>query len=170
MAGSGQCKICGGGGAYLNPTGVIDATADVSAEDDDVVYDPFAYKNATFYCDVQSIRTNHIYPDGKLYSDANHAGGAEDVEFGFVSDLGFNYTFPAGYNYIGCLGAGPEDPESSSSIVPYSGEFDVCISNNPPFFLTTDTTPIGNTPRLLFTDPNTGLNRARVDSCIFIIK
>jgi len=160
LSGSGQCKICGGGGAYLNPTGDVGATLGVSAEEDDVVYDPFAYKNATFYCDVQSIRTNHIYPDGKFFSDANHAGGAEDVEFGFVSDLGFNYTFP--YNFTGCLGAGPEDSESSSSIVPYSGEFDVCNSNTPPFFLTPETKYIGDTPLLEFLDPNTGLNRARV--------
>jgi len=157
LSGSGQCKICGGGGAYLNPTGVIGETS-VSVEDDEVVYDPFAYKNGTFYCDVDQIRTNHIYPDDKEYSVANHAGQATDVEFGFVSDSGFNYTFPAGYKFIGCLGAGAED---ASSIVPYSGEFDVCNGNNPPFFLTTDTTPIGNTPRLLYTDPNTGLNRAR---------
>eukprot|EP00959_Pyramimonas_sp_CCMP1952_P229487 4798226-Pyramimonas_sp.AAC.2 len=38
LSGTGQCKICGGGGAYLNPTGVPGAVEGVSAEDDEVVY------------------------------------------------------------------------------------------------------------------------------------
>ena len=40
LSGTGQCKICGGGGAYKNPTGVP-GEGSVKIEDDDVVYDPY---------------------------------------------------------------------------------------------------------------------------------
>ena len=76
-----------------------------------------------------------------------------------MSDPAWDYTFPPGYDFQGCLGAGPED---ASSIVPYHGDYDTCNTNSPPFFITPTTIPQGDTPDLLFSDNQVGLPRAKV--------
>lgn len=111
--GTGQCKMCGGGGtSEFLYGGSVNMPKVVKYEED-------ALKNTTKYCVPQRIAT------GQAVKSCCYAG-ANTLEFGTQ------------YFSAGCLGAGTAD--SSQSIVPYVGSLDSCLMNTPPYFLTQYTT------------------------------
>eukprot|EP00239_Pterosperma_sp_CCMP1384_P004716 CAMPEP_0197855464 /NCGR_PEP_ID=MMETSP1438-20131217/26697_1 /TAXON_ID=1461541 /ORGANISM="Pterosperma sp., Strain CCMP1384" /LENGTH=1343 /DNA_ID=CAMNT_0043470583 /DNA_START=38 /DNA_END=4069 /DNA_ORIENTATION=+ len=138
LSGTGKCKICGGGGMYLSTN-----DTKVRAEDDDVLFYGNSLNNGTVYCNVPNIATGEPIETCCLGA----ATPATSVEYGFVSNPDFIRPPTPGHEYQGCLGAAPIGA-APESIVPYSGIYDVCNVNMPPYFLTPATTPTGASPLL----------------------
>ncbi|KAK3237965.1 hypothetical protein CYMTET_51988, partial [Cymbomonas tetramitiformis] len=137
LSGTGQCKICGGGGEYI----VSNQSSDPSPLQD-VLYYTDSYNNGSVYCNVRPIETNG--PVEFNYTSENVPDTY--VEYGVVEDPDFVRPPAAGYDFQGCLGAGQKS--DTTTIVPYSGIYDVCNINQAPYFLTSQTTPSGVTPEL----------------------
>lgn len=143
--GTGQCKICGGGGSYTNVLG-----------DSGMVYDNVV-KDSLTYCQV--INTRRAEPIQAAYARGyDNQTGVEEYGLwraSLPSDAAwkdYNDTcsiattsFSDGRNCLeeascntewtfqGCLGV---SWEGADSIIPYDGIFDTCQINNPPRFIT----------------------------------
>ena len=148
LGGTGSCKVCGGGGARLSLT-----NARVPSYEDEIDYRRYegGQHNGTRFCNVRQFVTGGPNGDPLQPPDSesccNNGMTSDALEYGQVSDPNFVRPMPANYNFSGCLGAAYPSVVPLN-VVPYTGVFDPCKKNTAPVFLTNDTAPAGNTPRM----------------------